>query len=358
MTPQDVNPDAVTPGELMTIGAFAQQSGLTASALRFYADSALLAPAEVDAASGYRLYDPSQLERAILLRRLRAINMPLRAVDEVLAAGPDDAVRLVEEHVAAVAGDAASAKRQAAVILASLAGEPRPTASLSGPVLAAAIDQVLTATTLEPGLAVLNGVRVELAPEAVTLTATDRYRLATRTLAPIEPISLTWAETVDADDLRACLPWLRRSPRGSIAVTGNGLWIGGSESRRCRLLAEPFPDYRLMLDALPPVLTRVAIEKTLLLRALEANSSSVVSVRVRGGEIGLRGEAPDEVRAPATVTGPDIDLAFEMTTLYPAVSSAIGADLLLDLRGPDLPATIRSADNGDLTTLAMPTRNG
>jgi hypothetical protein len=42
--------------ELMPNGDFARRSGLTSSALRFYADSGLLRPAEVDPASGYRYY--------------------------------------------------------------------------------------------------------------------------------------------------------------------------------------------------------------------------------------------------------------------------------------------------------------
>ncbi|MEV3971286.1 hypothetical protein AB0K68_24550 [Streptomyces sp. NPDC050698] len=45
-----------------------------------------------------------------------------------------------------------------------------------------------------------------------------------------------------------------------------------------------------------------------------------------------------------------------MSTLYPAVSTAIGPAVMLDLRGHDRPVTIRSADSGDLTTLAMPVK--
>ncbi|WP_258718719.1 MerR family transcriptional regulator [Saccharopolyspora gloriosae] len=37
----------------MPIGTFAQRSGMTASALRFYAGSGLLTPAKVDPVSGY-----------------------------------------------------------------------------------------------------------------------------------------------------------------------------------------------------------------------------------------------------------------------------------------------------------------
>ncbi len=40
----------------MPIGVFARRSGLTSSALRFYADSGLLPPAEVDGVSGCRYY--------------------------------------------------------------------------------------------------------------------------------------------------------------------------------------------------------------------------------------------------------------------------------------------------------------
>ncbi|WP_222634880.1 MULTISPECIES: MerR family transcriptional regulator [unclassified Rhodococcus (in: high G+C Gram-positive bacteria)] len=42
----------MTDTELMTIGVFANTTGLTPGALRFYADSGVLTPAEVDEFSG------------------------------------------------------------------------------------------------------------------------------------------------------------------------------------------------------------------------------------------------------------------------------------------------------------------
>ena len=53
-------------------------------------------------------------------------------------------------------------------------------------------------------------------------------------------------------------------------------------------------------------------------------------------------------------TGADLTVWFELTTLYPALSHALGNDVMIDLRGIDQPATMRSADSGDLTTLVMP----
>lgn len=45
---------------------------------------------------------------------------------------------------------------------------------------------------------------------------------------------------------------------------------------------------------------------------------------------------------------------FAVTTLYPAVATAVGPEVMLDLIAPDQPVLIRSADDGDLSTLAMP----
>ncbi|MFC4605315.1 MerR family transcriptional regulator [Rhodococcus kronopolitis] len=347
---------------LMSIGSFARRSGLTASALRFYADAGLLLPTEVDPVSGYRFYREDQLERAVLLRRLREIGMPLPTAKSVLDAGRDESVRLVDQHVDAVASGAAAARHQAAVIKAALTAEPAVTVvALSGPVLAAAIEQVLSATTDEPDIAVLGGVRFEADAGSVSVTATDRYRLSTRTLVTADPTPATWAATVNGDDLRGCLGDLRRAPLARIEASEHGMWIRlpDRDDRHCRLLPEPFPDYRSMLDALPAVTTRVEVSKTLLLRALEERPADRISMRVTGAAITVLGDraGPDAgIRLPARVHGPAIEVWFEMTTLYPAISTAIGADVLLDLRGPAQPATIRSADHGDLTTLAMPTK--
>ncbi|GAB85856.1 MerR family transcriptional regulator [Gordonia rubripertincta] len=348
----------MTSPDLMPIGSFAQRCGLTASALRFYGDAGLLRPAQVAPTTGYRFYGDDQLHRAVLLRRLREIGMSLAAVGKALDADPDEAIRLVDEHVDAVIDDAEAARRHALRIKDSLlTRSTEPVAALSGPVLAAAIGQVLTATTADPDIAVLGGVRFDAGPDGLTVTATDRYRLATRTMVPSSSRPTTWAATVDGTDLRNALADLRRSPRVEIDATENEMWLRLSDrgDRSCRLLAEPFPDHRAMLEALPPVTTRVQIPTTAFLRALEHRDADQIGLVVGRSTMTLRNLFSDnEARIPATVRGPSLDLWFEMITLYPAIISAIGADVLVDFRGHDLPATIRSADRGDLTTLVMP----
>ena len=72
--------------DLLTIGDFARQSGLTPKALRLYDDLGLLPPAEVDPSSGYRRYTSEQLAPARLVATLRLVGMPLSRIEEVLAA--------------------------------------------------------------------------------------------------------------------------------------------------------------------------------------------------------------------------------------------------------------------------------
>ncbi|MFF5773148.1 MerR family transcriptional regulator [Streptomyces californicus] len=358
--------------ELMAIGTFAQRSGLTSSALRFYADSGLLPPADVDPATGYRSYGVHQLERAVTLRRLREIAMPLAGVAAVLGAGVEEAARLLDEHVARIEGDAAVARQRAAAIKSVLGGDAPGSliAVLKGPVLAEAVEQVLTATatptatatatgpTHDPASAVLAGLHIEASDEAVALTATDRYRLSTRTLVPVRTGERTWAGTVDGAELRNAVADVRRSALVRVEAVPQGIWLrmSGREDRHCRVLPEEYPDHRSLLASLGEATTRATVAKGALLRALEEHPGDRPVLRLT--DRGLRVQAPDGelsgILLPAAVTGEDLRIRFEMTTLYAAVSTAIGPDVMLDLRGPLQPVTIRSADRGDLTTLTMP----
>ncbi|WP_280217358.1 hypothetical protein [Nocardia neocaledoniensis] len=258
---------------------------------------------------------------------------------------------------------------------------------MRGPHLAAAIDQIATATVADPTLPVLNSIHLESTATDLILTATDRYRLATRTLRPARPSTAPWTATIDADDLRDITSWLRRehtialrptpthldctavvsgdtahdptTDRGSSAGSTRrvaGRHDAGPFSRQCRRSTEPFPDYRAMLAGLPAVTTRVVVPRAVLLDVLERSGAPTIT---------LRAEATGAVRAtfgsetwqlPATATGPALTIHFAVTALYPAVSCSFGPDLLVDLSAADRPALLRAADDGTLLTLVMPRR--
>lgn len=340
----------------MPIGAFAKLAGLSASALRFYDDAGLLQPERVDPVTGYRLYSQSQLLHASQLRQLREIGMPLRIIARFFTATSVEAARLIDDHVAKVNADATGAQQTAAMIKASLAGQARTAlCALPGPVLAVAIDQVLATTVHDPDIPVLSGVRLEAAPDALTLTATDRYRLTTRTLVPDHPVTDPWAGTLAGADLQTASSRLRRSPSVTLETDQQSLVLRMADGTvtHCRLLTEGFPDYRLLNESLPTATHRVTVEKQQLVKALEQQAAERIGLQIVGGQPTLL-LADTVIELNGAATGADLTVWFELTTLYPALSHALGNDVMIDLRGIDQPATVRSADSGDLTTLVMP----
>ena len=74
---------------MLTIGAFAQIGQVTHRMLRHWDTAGLLVPAHVDEFSGYRSYDPSQLERLHRIVALRSLGFGLDDISAMLASGVD-----------------------------------------------------------------------------------------------------------------------------------------------------------------------------------------------------------------------------------------------------------------------------
>jgi DNA-binding transcriptional MerR regulator len=98
----------------MTIGDFSRITHLSSKALRHYHREGVLIPDTVDPVTGYRGYHVDQVPVANLIRRLRALGVPVATVRRVL--GTDDPAerrRTIVEHLAAM--EAALAETQRAV---------------------------------------------------------------------------------------------------------------------------------------------------------------------------------------------------------------------------------------------------
>ena len=76
----------------LSIGDFSRMTYLSVKALRHYHDVGVLEPAEIDPATGYRFYLPSQVGLAQMIRRLRDLGMPLDEVRLIMEA-PDATTR-------------------------------------------------------------------------------------------------------------------------------------------------------------------------------------------------------------------------------------------------------------------------
>jgi DNA-binding transcriptional MerR regulator len=82
-----------------SIGDFSRATHLSIKTLRHYHGVGLLEPADVNPATGHRRYTTDQIPHAQVIRRFRALDMPLDEIRAVLAA-PDAAARneLVATH--------------------------------------------------------------------------------------------------------------------------------------------------------------------------------------------------------------------------------------------------------------------
>lgn len=329
----------------MTIGVLARACGLTPSALRFYDDCGLLVPARVDEVTGYRYYRPAQGDRAVLIRRLRGIGVSLEVISEILSGDTDRARRLLDAHVVELEARA----REAAVVARAVRQVLGGRVVLSGAVFAEAVEQVRVAAAVGGEIPVLGGVLVEAAAGAVTLTATDRYRLSTRSVVPVRA-GPEWSVVVDAGGLGEVSSWLREVHEVEVEPGAGALMLaGGGVERRCRTIDEVFPNYRTVLTGLAPVRTRVVMARDLLLDAFEGDAVLACSIDQTGVAAG------PGARLPARVTGSAVALAFSSATLRPALVGSVGPEIMLDIAGPDQPVVVRSATDGDLTTLVMPT---
>ena len=109
--------------ERLSIGEFARMSRLSPKALRMYDELGLLAPARVDAQTGYRWYDPAQLDRARLVASLRQVGMPLAEIKAVLDLAPGDAAERLAGYWATVETDHVARGQLARYLVDRLSGK-------------------------------------------------------------------------------------------------------------------------------------------------------------------------------------------------------------------------------------------
>ncbi len=108
--------------DLMTIGAFAERTRLSAKALRLYDRLGLLPPARTDPVTGYRFYREDQVDGARLVALLRRLGMPLTVIADVMRLPAGEAAEAIGGYWAQV--ESATAERRVLVsyIQARLAG--------------------------------------------------------------------------------------------------------------------------------------------------------------------------------------------------------------------------------------------
>jgi DNA-binding transcriptional MerR regulator len=111
------------------IGDFSRMTHLSVIALRHYHEVGLLTPAEIDEQSGYRFYEPGQVQIAQVIRRFRDLGMPLDQIREVLQA-PDVLARdqVIAAHLQRMEAQLALTQSVVASLRSLLERPPQPVA--------------------------------------------------------------------------------------------------------------------------------------------------------------------------------------------------------------------------------------
>lgn len=338
----------------LTISEFARAVGLAPSALRFYDDCGLLPPAEVDGTNGYRYYSPSQQPRARLLRDLREIDLPLAEVRVALDADPAVLAELVRAHLRTVEAKTAAARSAADHLLTQLLAS-QPVVALGGPEFASAVRQVASAAAATDEYPGLDCILIELAPDEVTFVATDRYRLAVRTVRPIEFSGPPAQVLLRAAELAAVSRWAAAADVVRLEVGDELALSRADEVRRIPLAAADYPDYQQILDGLGSPTCRVVADRLALLAAL--TNREIVALDIDSDTLRLTeaGSPSADVELGAIGTGV-VRVGFTAGLLAAALEVSVGPDVLLEISAPARPVVVRSADQGTFTTLVMPVR--
>ncbi|WP_018503848.1 DNA polymerase III subunit beta [Parafrankia discariae] len=229
----------------------------------------------------------------------------------------------------------------------ALPAMPPTLGTVDAGLFAAAVGQVAIAAGRDDTLPVLTGIRLELGPETLTLAATDRYRLAVRTI-PWEPVpGADLAQTL-LIPARTLSDIARAAGNGRITIaavgaikaegraSGEPALAGFDVAGRItttRLLEGTFPPYRKLLPDSTPLTAEVDIRPladAVKRVSLVASRTAPVGLTFTPGHLVLDAGTGGEAQASETLAvaydGPELTVQFNPAYLTDALG-AIDGDL-------------------------------
>jgi hypothetical protein len=222
---------------------------------------------------------------------------------------------------------------------------PATTVTVRGPELAEALRAVRFAVGADPALPVLSGVLLDVTAEALSVVATDRYRLAVSSAPVLSLDGAPVAVVVPAE-------FADRIPHGekvTIAVDGSTVTVhAGTDVLSTELIPDDFPDYRRLLpDEGRPVPVRPALRAELLAAPVRTMRREQDGTEF---EVAFLGPGPDG----GVTIDPDADgVGVNREFLLQALDAGGPGQLLLSLDGPIGPLVVRSERS---VSLLMPVR--
>ncbi|MEX2289220.1 MAG: DNA polymerase III subunit beta [Mycobacteriales bacterium] len=256
----------------------------------------------------------------------------------------------------------------------TLPAMPGTAGTLGSDVFAAAVAQVALAAGRDDTLPVLTGVRFEIEQDTLTLAATDRYRLAVRTL-PWRPVDTDVSRTalVPARTLSETARALTAGPEVTLALSpsgGSGAegmigFEGAGRRTTSRLLEGEFPKYRSLLPSESTAVAEVAtapFAEAVKRVALVAARNAPVRLGFSADGVVLEAGGADDAQASeqlecswestgaGTPDGEPFSIAFNPQYLLDGLGAVDSDTTTLSFTGPTRPAVLTGKREADATS--------
>jgi len=243
----------------------------------------------------------------------------------------------------------------------TLPAVPQPSGTIAGDAFTQAVAQVSIAADRGDTLPILTGVRMEIDGEKVTLLATDRYRLAMR--------ELTWQPAATDASHIALIPARTLSDTakalgasGSVELAlgssagGDGLigFEAGQRRTTTRLLDGEYPKVTSIFPSsvdTEAVISTAALVEAVKRVALVAERNTPIRLKFSDGQVTIDAGTGDDAQASEAVesslTGPEIEIAFNPHFLLDGLGAVGTAYSRLSFTQPSRPAVLSGQAEAD-----------
>jgi DNA polymerase-3 subunit beta len=250
------------------------------------------------------------------------------------------------------------------------ARETAPAFEVDAASLQQAITQTAMAASGDEQTPVLTGVLLQVEGSRLTLVATDRHRLAVKTLEARVLAEGVMSGTVivpsrHLGELARAINPSRPSVGVAFSDARNQVFFSLRDIEiSSRLIEGNYPNYAQVIPARST--TTVVLPIALLLKSVKTaavlarDASNPVKLRAGQGQLELLAQAAEvgdhDAPLPAAIEGEEVQVAFNTRYLLDALQAIDGEDAELALNGPLQPAVVRGKGHDDYLCVIMPVR--
>lgn len=240
---------------------------------------------------------------------------------------------------------------------------------VDAPTLQGAIAQTVMAASSDEASPVLTGVLLQIEGNRLTMAATDRHRLAVKTIDVTvhgtPPVTSVIVPSRHLTEVARAVNPNRPTVGIAFAHARNQVFFTLKDVEiSSRLIEGTYPNYSQVIPG--ELTTTVSLSTASLLReaktaaVLARDAANPVRLRIGDGTLTLLAQTAevgdDEAPLTATVKGDDVQIAFNARYMLDALSALDSDEVILSFNGSLQPGVIRPVGSDDYLCIIMPVR--